>query len=99
MRKPRSWIAAALSTALWLAAALPGHAQTTIWSERAALPESNSEIAVTELDGRIYVIGGYPSTFVYVDTVEVYEIAQRSIRQPRRRRRSRARSPQRSREP
>lgn len=47
----------------------------TIWAERAPLPATNSEIAVAELDGKIYVMGGYPSTRVYVDTVEVYDTA------------------------
>jgi N-acetylneuraminic acid mutarotase len=47
----------------------------SIWAERAPLLNPNSEMAVAELDGRIYVIGGYPSTRVYVDTVQVYDAA------------------------
>ncbi len=45
------------------------------WGERAELLEANSETAVTHLDGKIYVIGGYPSTRVTVDTVQVYDVA------------------------
>lgn len=33
----------------------------------------NSETAVAELDGKIYVIGGYPSTRITVATVQVYD--------------------------
>ncbi|MBI2762020.1 MAG: kelch-like protein [Chloroflexi bacterium] len=44
-----------------------------IWAERAPLLDPNSEIAVAELDGKIYAVGGYPSTRVYVDTVQVYD--------------------------
>jgi N-acetylneuraminic acid mutarotase len=46
------------------------------WSRRASLLESNSEMAVAELDGKIYVMGGYPSSRVTVRTVQVYEAAQ-----------------------
>ncbi len=55
--------------------ALVAVAQTSdsIWSQAAPLLEPYSEIAVTGLNGRIYVLGGYPSTRVYVDTVQVYD--------------------------
>ena len=43
------------------------------WSLRAPLPVPNSETGVTELDGKIYVIGGYPSDRKTVATVQVYE--------------------------
>lgn len=43
------------------------------WSLRAPLPASNSEIGVAELDGKIYVIGGYPSDRKTVATVQVYD--------------------------
>ncbi len=43
------------------------------WETRAALPEANSECAVTELDGLVYVIGGYPASRVTVPTVQVYD--------------------------
>lgn len=44
------------------------------WSNRAPLIEPNSEMAVARLDGRIYVVGGYPSTRVSVSTAQVYDI-------------------------
>lgn len=43
------------------------------WNTRAPLPEPNSEFAVADLDGKMYVIGGYPSTRVTVATVQVYD--------------------------
>src|SRR5262245_42691784 len=46
-----------------------------VWEERARLLDPNSECAVAELDGLVYVIGGYPSTRVTVDTVQVYDVA------------------------
>jgi N-acetylneuraminic acid mutarotase len=45
----------------------------SIWAQRAPLLAPNSEIAAAEMDGKIYTIGGYPSTRVYVDTVQVYD--------------------------
>jgi N-acetylneuraminic acid mutarotase len=45
-----------------------------VWAARAPLPQTNSEIAVAELAGKIYVIGGYPSTRKYVSTVQVYDV-------------------------
>ena len=47
--------------------------QSPEWGKRAALIEPNSEMAVAYLDGKIYVVGGYPSTRVSVDTVQVYD--------------------------
>ncbi len=46
---------------------------TSSWSTRAPLLEPNSETAVAELDGKIYVIGGYPSTRITVATIQVYD--------------------------
>jgi len=43
------------------------------WSKRAALIEANSEMGAAELDGLIYVLGGYPSTRITVGTVQVYD--------------------------
>jgi N-acetylneuraminic acid mutarotase len=43
------------------------------YGTRAPLLESNSEMAVAELDGKIYVLGGYPSSRVVADTVQVYD--------------------------
>jgi N-acetylneuraminic acid mutarotase len=45
------------------------------YGERAELPASNSEMAVAELDGKIYVLGGYPSTRQVQNTVQVYDPA------------------------
>ncbi|HWP23836.1 MAG TPA: kelch repeat-containing protein [Candidatus Binatia bacterium] len=43
------------------------------WSLRAPLPFANSEMGVAELDGKIYVIGGYPWDRKTVATVQVYD--------------------------
>ncbi len=43
------------------------------WGERAPLIEANSEMGVAELNGRVYVIGGYPASRVSVATVQVYD--------------------------
>ena len=51
-------------------------AQVVRWSERAPLPEPNSEFAVGQLGERIYVVGGYPSTRITVATVHVYDAAK-----------------------
>ena len=45
------------------------------WGTRAALPEPNSEMGVAEVDGKIYVIGGYPSNRISVASVQVYDPA------------------------
>jgi N-acetylneuraminic acid mutarotase len=46
------------------------------WSTRSNLLEANSEMAVAELDGKIYVMGGYPASRVTQRTVQVYDVAQ-----------------------
>lgn len=43
------------------------------YGTRSPLLDANSEMAVAELDGKIYVIGGYPSTRVVQSTVQVYD--------------------------
>ncbi len=45
------------------------------WSLLAPLPTTNSEIAVAELSGKIYVIGGYPADRKTVPTVQMYDSA------------------------
>ena len=50
------------------------------WGNRAPLVEPNSEMAVALLDGKIYVIGGYPSTRISVNAVQVYDIKSDSWR-------------------
>lgn len=61
----------------WLgqSAALAQGAASSEWSRRAPLLEANSEMAVAHLDGKIYVVGGYPATRTSVTTVQVYDIA------------------------
>ena len=49
-----------------------------VWGTRAGLIEANSEFALTELNGKLYVIGGYPSSRQTVSTVQVYDIASNS---------------------
>ncbi|MEK7753392.1 MAG: kelch repeat-containing protein, partial [Acidobacteriota bacterium] len=61
---------AALANRVTIAPALPA---TGEWGRRAELLEPNSEIAVAELHGKVYVIGGYPSNRVTVATVQVYD--------------------------
>jgi N-acetylneuraminic acid mutarotase len=43
------------------------------WSTRATLPEANSELSVAELQGKIYLFGGYPANRITVATVQVYD--------------------------
>ena len=45
------------------------------WSLLATMPVANSEIAVAELAGKIYVIGGYPWDRKTVATVQMYDSA------------------------
>jgi N-acetylneuraminic acid mutarotase len=46
------------------------------WSTRSNLLAANSEMSVAELDGKIYVMGGYPASRGTVRTVQVYDSAQ-----------------------
>jgi N-acetylneuraminic acid mutarotase len=55
--------------------AAPGDVAPGTWAERAPLLTPNSEFAVAAVDGKIYVLGGYPSTRVTVNTVQVYDTA------------------------
>jgi N-acetylneuraminic acid mutarotase len=48
------------------------------WGLRAELIEPNSEFALAELDGRLYVLGGYPASRETVRTVQIYDIASDS---------------------
>jgi hypothetical protein len=45
------------------------------WGHRASMIEPNSELALAELDGRLYLLGGYPASRVTARTVQVYDIA------------------------
>ncbi len=63
--------------ALILAAA-PARAQEVPpggWGERAPLLAPNSEFAVAEVGGRLYILGGYPADRVTVRTVQIYDTA------------------------
>lgn len=43
------------------------------WGKRAELIEANSEFAVAETGGTIYVLGGYPANRQSVTTVQIYD--------------------------
>jgi N-acetylneuraminic acid mutarotase len=48
------------------------------WGTRAGLIEPNSEFALAELNGKLYLLGGYPASRVTVRTVQIYDIASNS---------------------
>ncbi len=48
------------------------------WGFRTPLIEPNSELALAELNGRLYLFGGYPASRVTARTVQVYDIASDS---------------------
>ena len=50
-------------------------APTGQWGLRAPLLANNSEMAVAEANGKLYLLGGYPPSRVTVRTVQVYDIA------------------------
>jgi hypothetical protein len=45
------------------------------WSQRAPLLEANSELAFAAANGKLYLLGGYPSSRQTARTVQVYTIA------------------------
>jgi N-acetylneuraminic acid mutarotase len=45
------------------------------WGTRANLIENNSEFALAEANGKLYVLGGYPPSRQTARTVQVYDIA------------------------
>ena len=45
------------------------------WGQRAQLIEANSELAFAEVNGRLYLLGGYPANRQTARTVQVYDIA------------------------
>ena len=45
------------------------------WSQRAPLLEANSELALAETNGKVYLLGGYPASRQTARTVQVYDIA------------------------
>lgn len=64
---------AAQKTTATLAPTQQTAAPESRWGNRAPLLEANSEFAIAELDGKIYIIGGYPSTRITVATVQTYD--------------------------
>ena len=49
-----------------------------LWSQRTPLIEANSELAFAELNGKLYLLGGYPANRQTARTVQVYDIASGS---------------------
>ena len=45
------------------------------WGRRAPLIEPNSELAFAELNGKLYLLGGYPASRQTARTVQIYDIA------------------------
>lgn len=45
------------------------------WGQRTSLIEPNSELAFAELNGKLYLLGGYPASRQTARTVQVYDIA------------------------
>ena len=45
------------------------------WGLRAPLLEPNSELALAESNGKLYLLGGYPASRETVRTVQIYDIA------------------------
>src|SRR4051812_17164490 len=48
-------------------------AQADSWSERAPMLMAHSEHSIAQLDGRIFVLGGYPGARITADLVQVYD--------------------------
>ncbi len=65
---------AALGAVAIVLSPVPSAAQGS-WSERADLLLRRSEISVTENNGKIYVMGGYPGERIVSDEVQVYDSA------------------------
>ncbi|HZA91313.1 MAG TPA: hypothetical protein VE420_01700, partial [Gemmatimonadales bacterium] len=45
------------------------------WGLRTSLIAANSELALAELNRKLYLLGGYPASRQTVRTVQVYDIA------------------------
>ena len=56
-----------------MVAMAPTFPRSGSWGRRAELLEANSEMGVTGLNGKIYVLGGYPANRITVPTVQVYD--------------------------
>jgi N-acetylneuraminic acid mutarotase len=71
---------AAIAAGSLIAVALPPAPSTaqSAWSNRADLLLRRSEISITEANGKIYVMGGYPGERIVSDQVQVYDVASDS---------------------
>lgn len=74
----RRCLAAGWGVLLGLTLCVAAAQQPGEWAQRADLLVPNSEFAVAESDGRVYVLGGYPASRVTATTVQVYDIASDS---------------------
>ena len=75
-RERRRRSATQLRAALLLAAvtlAAPAFGGT--WALRSEMLEPNSEFAVAEANGQLFILGGYPASRTTVTTVQIYDIA------------------------
>ena len=76
-----TWVVAALSTdanvrdSVLVTVQLPAGGE---WELRAPLLVANSELAVAEANGKLYLLGGYPMNRQTSRTVQVYDIASDS---------------------
>jgi len=50
------------------------------WEQRAQMLEANSEFAVAEVNGEIYILGGYPASRITQTTVQIYNTKNDSWR-------------------
>lgn len=72
-----AWSKGIAAVAIVLASSTIGLAQEPApgsWGKKAEMIEPNSEFTLAEWDGKIYVLGGYPSTRQTVKTVQIYDI-------------------------
>jgi N-acetylneuraminic acid mutarotase len=45
------------------------------WGTKSSLIAANSELPIAELNGKLYLLGGYPSSRITVRTVQIYDLA------------------------
>jgi N-acetylneuraminic acid mutarotase len=69
----RGALALAAGVTLWLGSAAGLGVAQGSWSERAPMPIPRSETAIAELNGMIYVMGGYGGDRKNSDIVQVYD--------------------------
>jgi N-acetylneuraminic acid mutarotase len=75
--RPHSMVMAVIAAVGLAAIAIPPQPSTaqTGWSNRADLLLRRSEISITENNGKIYVMGGYPGERITSDQVQIYDSA------------------------